>query len=226
MGHGRYYHSATLLNNGQVLIAGGCSPGANTLNTAELYDPIAQTFSPTGNMTMQRCGQSATLLQDGRVLIAGGYGAGGSGPLSSAEIYDPSTGTFSPTGSMTMPRVYHVSALLHSGQVLIAGGYNWTGILSSAEVFDPSTGTFAPTAGSNMTTPREGSNILLTPSAVLGDGRVLITGGFNNTRVLSGAELFDPSSQTFTATTVKHDRASLVSPGHALARWNGPDFGG
>ena len=201
MGHGRYYHSATLLNNGQVLIAGGCFPGANTLITAELYDPIAQTFSPTGNMTMQRCGQSATLLQDGRVLIAGGYGAGGRGPLSSAEIYDPSTGTFSPTGSMTMPRVYHVSALLHSGQVLIAGGYNWTGILSSAEVFDPSTGIFTPTVGSNMTTPREGSNSLLTPSAVLGDGTVLIAGGLNYTGVLSGAELFGPSSQTFTATT-------------------------
>ena len=199
---GRYYHSATLLNNGKVLIAGGCYPGANILQTAELYDPAAKTFSPAGNMIAARCGQSATLLQDGKVLIAGGIGSNGGAPVPSAEVYDPSTGTFTPTtGPMTTVRVFNVATLLQNGSVLIAGGCNATGILSSAELYDPSTGIFTPTIGGNMTTPREGSNIALTPSAVLSDGRVLITGGYDQTSILLSAELYDPSSQTFTATT-------------------------
>ncbi len=69
----RYKHTATLLNDGQVLITGGCLPGANILNSAELYDPPSQSFLPTGTMVAQRCGHSATLLQDGTVLLTGGW---------------------------------------------------------------------------------------------------------------------------------------------------------
>ena len=197
----RYYHSATLLNHGEVLIAGGCDPSANALNTAELYDPLAGKFSAAGNMTTPRCGHSATLLQDGRVLIAGGTGANGTGALSSAEVYDPLTGTFTPTtGPMTMARMFNVAALLQNGMVLIAGGRNATGILSSAELYDPSAGTFTPTTVP-MTTPREGSDIWLTPSAVLNDGSVLIAGGYDGANILSTADLFSPPSQAFTATT-------------------------
>ena len=89
----RYGHTATLLPNGKVLIAGGSS---NRPASAELFDPVTGTFSATGEMTMGRGFHSATLLPDGRVLIAGGsYPAVGT-----AELYDPSTGTFTPTGNM------------------------------------------------------------------------------------------------------------------------------
>src|SRR5260370_30368681 len=67
-------HTATLLNNGEVLIAGGLGspPGTNGLDTAELYDPTTRTFSGTGSMTTPPAGHTATLLADGRVLLAGG----------------------------------------------------------------------------------------------------------------------------------------------------------
>ena len=70
-------HTATLLLNGQVLIAGG-SDGTSTLASAELYDPTNQTFSATGSMTVVRSAHSATLLANsklpnyGKVLVAGG----------------------------------------------------------------------------------------------------------------------------------------------------------
>jgi hypothetical protein len=91
-------HTATLLNNGKVLIAGGYSYYANGVwSSAELYDPAEETFTATGSMTTPRADHTATLLNNGKVLLVGGYSSI-DGVLSSAEIYDPDTGTFSPPG--------------------------------------------------------------------------------------------------------------------------------
>ena len=92
----------TLLPNGRVLVAGGCSGGGEGTLLAELYDPKTGTFTPTtGPMAVPRCTHTATLLPDGNVLIAGGddggYMRGNS--LASAELYNPQTGRFSPTTS-------------------------------------------------------------------------------------------------------------------------------
>jgi hypothetical protein len=92
-----YGHTATLLQNGKVLISGGVNDCCHVLPSAELFDPVTGTFTPTGNMTVGRSHHSATLLLDGRVLIAGG---GGPGSLATAELYDSSTGIFTPTGNM------------------------------------------------------------------------------------------------------------------------------
>ncbi len=103
----RWQQTATLLPDGRVLVAGGRDPNAKesnfTLASAELYDPMKGTFSPTGSLTTARSGPTATLLADGRVLIAGGLGddpntMGDTVALTSAELYDPATGTFGPTG--------------------------------------------------------------------------------------------------------------------------------
>lgn len=205
----RFDHTATLLNTGEVLVAGGSSkvflgqfspepePG-DALATAELYDLANGTFSSTGSMATARTRQSATLLLDRRVLVAGGEDAAGN-VLASAELFDPSKGTFSAAGgSMTTPRIGFTAALLNdgTGRVLLTGGKDSNGnVLATAELFDPSTATFSATTGS-MTTPRENQT-----ASLLSNGKVLITGGDNSAGPLNTAELFDPSTQTFTATS-------------------------
>ncbi|HTS56297.1 MAG TPA: kelch repeat-containing protein [Terriglobales bacterium] len=127
-------HTATLLPNGKVLLAGGVSEDFGYFSIAELYDPSTDTFSATGNMTIARAGHTATLLTDGTVLAAGGqlYSS-----LISAELYNPATGAFSSTGSMTIARVDHSATLLFDGRVLISGGAWGGGVLASDEIYTP-----------------------------------------------------------------------------------------
>ena len=177
----RNEHTATLLHDGRVLIAGG-TDGTNPLQTAELYDRSANGgqgafVATTGSMTVARHRHSATLLSDGRVLLAGGgYDVA---PLSSAEIYDPTADSFAPVAApMLTPLTGHAAALLPTGQVLLVGG-------NSAEVFDqPSetcVGTGAP--GAHYVTPR---------LSVLPSGNVMLTGSFT-----FAAEIYDPIAGSF-----------------------------
>ncbi len=134
----RAFHTATLLNDGRVLLAGGES-GNGFSSSAELYDPASGTFGATGSMSSARQNQVAALLRDGRVLIAGGD-VGTGNRLVSAELYDPATGRFSPTGAMTAERVGLTATLLLDGRVLVVGA-NVTGsgvdILNGAELYLP-----------------------------------------------------------------------------------------
>jgi hypothetical protein len=226
MGAQRALHSATLLNNGEVLVAGGRNRLLYGLGSAELYNPSTGIFTSTGNLNNRRSDHSATLLRDGKVLIAGGDDTVfmNSGTqrfcLSGAELYDPSTGTFTLTGSMHSQRcggLYpeFTATLLDNGMVLIAGGGDLNGLTSAAELYDPSTGTFSVTGSIN--TPRFGHTATLLPT-----GEVLIAGGINSTgNYLASAELYNPSTGTFTPTgSMKTTRelhtATLLSSGQVL----------
>ena len=212
-------HTATLLSTGKTLITGGYGY-EGSLSSAELYDPVTETFNTTGSMVAARYNHTATLLSTGKVLISGGYGYDGS--LSSAELYDPVSGTFSSTGSMTTARENHTAILLSSGKVLISGGNGYDDTLNSAELYDPSTGTFGSTG--SMTTARENHTAIL-----LSTGKVLITGGDDYGGSLSNAELYDPVSGTFSSTgsmtTARENHtAILLSSGKVLiAGGNGYD---
>src|SRR4051794_27631968 len=132
-------HTATRLNSGLVLVAGGVNENV-TLNSALLYDPALATFTPTGNMITARANHSATLLNDGRVLIAGGDL--GNGTSRTAEVYDPGTGEFTLLGKrMSNSRSKHTASLLSDGKVLLVGG-------KRADIYDPTARAFIPTANS------------------------------------------------------------------------------
>jgi hypothetical protein len=169
----RAQHTATLLQNGMVLVAGEshATPFPTALASAELYDPESGAWTATGSLNSARDNHTATLLQNGMVLIAGGY------PditLVSAELYDPASGTWTATGSLNTARYLHTATLLQNGRVLVTGGEtNIIGALASAELYDPASGTWTTTGSLN--TAR-----YLHTATLLQNDRVLITGGFNN----------------------------------------------
>jgi TonB family protein len=188
-------HTATLLKNGTVLIAGGAASAS-----AQTFDPITRTIATTGSMLTPRDHHAATLLKDGTVLITGGQSGGHS--LTSAEIFDPSTGKFSSTASMHEARSSHAAALLPDGRVLICGGSTD----DTAEIYDPRAKTFL--SAGHMIAPMPSIQ-----SVTLKDGSIFLLGSAD-----TPAEIFHPESGTFTATEARHfaGPATLLSDGTVL----------
>ena len=154
----RELFTATPLADGRVLLVGGFNTHrGRTQATAEVYDPVTRTFTPTGSLAADRFGQDAVRLADGRVLVVGGthwFVRRPAVKLASAEIYDPATGRFHETRApMHFPRDRPTATLLPDGTVLIAGGQNDAGEPEQAELFDPKTETFTLLPG-KMVSPR------------------------------------------------------------------------
>jgi Bacterial Ig-like domain (group 2)/Galactose oxidase, central domain/Kelch motif len=234
-GGGTFGHTATLLLNGKVLLAGGFVNsvwdygGSTSDNGAGLYDSATGAFSGTGNMTTARGGHTATLLANGKVLFAGGADQDPTGTgLASAELYDPSTGTFTQTGNMAVRRFLHTATRLQNGKVLIVGGAltSASDPVATAEVYDPATGTFTMTGA--MATAREQHTATL-----LADGRVLIVGGTTSTGTgdlhpTATVEVYDPSTGSFSVTGSMAEAralhtATLLPSGNVLVAGGGDE---
>jgi hypothetical protein len=210
-------HTATLLPNGKVLVAGGWNQHGRTA-TAELFDPETGEFEYTGSMLAPRQGMTAILLRDGRVLIAGGDSARNSTQLT-AEIYDPATQEFIPTGDLNSGRVAHSATLLKDGRVLLVGGTSSKTVLASAEIYDPSAGRFSLTSDANEIRYKHSAVLLL-------DGTVLILGGSNQndwTGQYKSAEIYHPDTGRFTSAPDMNakrfklpEAALLLSDGNVL----------
>jgi len=216
---GRWAHTATLLPNGQVLVAGGCQLSCVLSASAELYNPHTGTWTTTGSMNIARAYHRATLLPNGTVLVEGGCSTQScTSYTSSAEIYNPSTHTWTATGSMSTARVNQTATLLQNGEVLVAGGSSRAGSnagnLASAEIYNPRTNTW--TATGSMTTARIDHDAVLLPN-----GQALVFGGVDNHGViLDSAELYDPNRGTWTATrkmiSNRIGSATVLSDGKVL----------
>jgi hypothetical protein len=228
----RWAHSATLLPNGKVLVAGG--GGAET--SAELYDPATDTWTVTGVLRANRIQHTATLLPNGKVLVAGG---GWGSATASAELYDPATGAWTLTGAMQTPRTEHTATLLPNGKVLVARG-------GPSELYDPATGTWTATGGGGATLLPNGKVLAVGFGATLYDpttgtstatgapgavgyhtatlllnGKVLVAGSSYGL-IIYTAELYDPDSGTWSTTgSLAWDRgydstATLLRNGQVL----------
>ena len=203
-------HTATLLLDGKVLVAGGSLSYSFAMDVAELYDPATGTWTATAPMNSARSTHAAIRLANGQVLVVAGRDIGNY-PLSSAELYNPVTRTWTNTGSLSTSRDDFTATLLTNGKVLVAGGYHFpSGEVASAELYDPATGVWTNTG--SMTTNRS-SHV----ATLLYSGKLLVAGG-------TSAEVYDPATETWTATgartTYYSDYAILLKNGKVLNMGN------
>jgi len=219
MGEARADHTATLLPDGRVLVAGGFG-----VTTAELYDPRSGAFAPAGAMAHDRAYHTATLLPDGSVLVIGGFSGGGRvTALAEAEVYHPSSGAWTPVANLHEARAGHTATLLPDGRALVIGGStSGDGFhpTASAELFDPGMGSW--TATGSMSVPR-----VYAAATLLPDGTVLVAGGSSRTvnsdpgGPVAPAELYQPGSGSWAATARMNESrtyptATLLSDGTVL----------
>jgi hypothetical protein len=192
----RYGQTATVLADGRVLAAGGHTwasledPSARNVvgRGAEVFDPTALTWVPTGALVIARTEHQTSALIDGRALATGGESEAFSEwtALASAELYDPVAGSWSLTQSMHEARTHHAQVRLADGRIWVAGGTGVAGdqglgtaALASVEVFDPADQTWTRWAPLSTAEP-------MVDAILLGDGRLLVMGEFH-------VELYDPA---------------------------------
>jgi hypothetical protein len=209
--------TVTVLQNGEVLVAGGS--GGGLLTSAELYNPTNGSWTLTQPLKTTHWQGAVALLTNGQVLLAGGVtNVSGGGASTAAELFNPTNRTWSLTGTMTQAREGFTLTLLANGRVLATGGLGTNGVLTSAEVFDPGTGLW--TATGSLNTNRAFHTATLLPS-----GKILVTGGLIISNGFGfctpSVELYNPGTGTWTlANPMNQPRsghtASLLPDGKVL----------
>jgi hypothetical protein len=195
LANGKTGHTATLLADGRVLIAGGWTApsAAASFGSVEIQDPAGGRAIESVQPLVRRAGHTATRLRDGRVLLVGGVDRNGT-ELRSAEVYDPGSARFTAAGGMRDARAAHAAALLPDGRVAIIGGgdgrYPNVTVHRSVEVYDPATNKLIVAGQLDVARQKHAAT-------GLGDGRVVVVGGSDN-RDWRGryetAEIFDPAT--------------------------------
>jgi N-acetylneuraminic acid mutarotase len=227
----RENHTATLLQNGKLLVVGGdvaagigYSTHSAVLSSVELYDPAANTWTAEASLITGRTQHTATLLQNGKVLVAGGLDSNGN-LVSTAELYDPNANSWAAAGSLVNPRYQHTATLLNTGKVLLAGGLNGTYSggyivpLGAAELYDPSANTW--TAAAVMPAGVYGHT-----ATVQNNGTLAITGGYAEGQngfpaASAGLQLYNPTANSWSQGASMNEvrtqhAATLLSSGQVL----------
>jgi hypothetical protein len=205
MNNGRSLHTATLLNNGQVLIAGG-REGATPIKTTELFDPTSDTFTLTGSLNVQRKRHAANLLLDGTVMVEGGAsesnGVDTDAGTPTAEVYSPTTGVWTQVGNMSTGRTEQTATRLQDGTVLVAGGVS---VVLPSDLYHPVLKNFSTVDG--LIQPRQRHVAVLLSNPAWGSlvGKVLEIGGASTgssvfgglQNALDTVEIYDPATAQF-----------------------------
>lgn len=246
MTHARASHTATLLDDGTVVVIGGEDLGADRsqLDTVERFDPATNAWTELPALPEGRLNHSATLLVDGKILIVGGGGTNDIGSPSGLDVVetalllDPATGATEIIAGPSEPRHGHLAVRLPSGKVLIAGGADadselvhaagagadipFGHPLASAEIYDPETKTFSPTGSMSIA---HSSFTLIG----LADGRVLASGGISNLEDDESSavnEVYDETTGAFTLVGAFDGDDRLHHAGTRLADGRALIYGG
>ncbi len=213
MGNVRYQHTATLLADGRVLVAGGFgAQSGQSIQSVEIFDPSTGRWTRAADLNAPRESHAASLLADGDVLVTGGDSQFLTGTLGSAETYHVANNTWTVVGRMTSSRFFHAQATLADGSVMVAGGAYGRGsaynAFPSTDRYDPVAGTWGAIGDMQVVqgaAPKQSGRTFFTATTI-GNGMILAAGGIgtgtnpNQTQVFKSAELFDPSSGTWTLT--------------------------
>lgn len=205
MASARSRHTATLLADGAILVAGGVGTGSTALASAERYDPRTDTWQPAGTMSAGHVFHEAVRLLDGRVLIVSGCeNSWDRCSYVGAELFDPAkpaAEAWTATGAMPKLRRSHRAILLDNGEVLVTGGFDNLGAHVTINLYNAQTNTWRSPLGV-LAVPRH-----LATVTKLDDGRVLIVGGADGSTVHDTLEVYDPATGQATTLTAKLSQA-------------------
>ncbi len=212
----RATHATVRTETGKLLaiggcVANGCEPGEASA-TVDVFSPDGTELIRTGSLIHRRIQPMAIALDSSKVLVVGGWVDGQ--VSKTTEIFDSATGLSMPGPNLAGPLASASLVRLADGRVLVAGGYDGREAQDAAQIYDPQSNRFFTTG--SLHTARSGAT-----ASLLRDGRVLIAGGGDGEsagrRALASAELFDPTSQSFTETGAmaqrryKHGAVTLAS---------------
>ncbi|MDE2510919.1 MAG: fibronectin type III domain-containing protein, partial [Elusimicrobia bacterium] len=231
------FHTATLLTNGTILVAGGTN-GSTALASAEIFDPATGRFTATATpMLYARQQHTASLLPNGRVLLAGGFAATAvsTGPTNLAEIYYPDTKVFLNAPPMISSHSQHTAITLPNGNVFIAGGYKGANqVTGSAEIYSSTADAWVSVPDMTTATGCGGGCALekraIAAGVQLQDGRIMLCGGTNQSGILSTCVAYDPAANTWSAlssmpTPLQGHTATLLFDGRVLVAGGDDGFG-